>query len=145
MQSSGNDGPASGNRERGGWPTHLVEYLGMTYDEEASGDGRVVASLEIQPEHLAPNGFLQATVVVGLADLTCAHGTFETIPQGASFTTVELKTNLLSSALEGRIVCEATLKHGGRTTQVWDAEVRSEATGRTMALFRCTQLVLQPR
>ena len=28
------------------------------------------------------------------------------------------------------------------TTQVWDATVSSEKTGKTIALFRCTQLVL---
>jgi acyl-coenzyme A thioesterase PaaI-like protein len=32
--------------------------------------------------------------------------------------------------------------HAGRTTQVWDAEVKSEASGKTIALFRCTQIVL---
>jgi hypothetical protein len=35
--------------------------------------------------------------------------------------------------------------HGGRTTQVWDATVAAEATGKTLALFRCTQAVLWPR
>ncbi len=32
--------------------------------------------------------------------------------------------------------------HGGRTTQVWDATVRRESDGRTIALFRCTQYLL---
>jgi acyl-coenzyme A thioesterase PaaI-like protein len=44
----------------------------------------------------------------------------------------------------GRLTCEARLVHGGRTTQVWDAEVRSEARGKTIALFRCTQIILYP-
>jgi acyl-coenzyme A thioesterase PaaI-like protein len=33
----------------------------------------------------------------------------------------------------------------GRTTQVWDAVVTHRETGRTLALFRCTQMVLYPR
>ncbi len=32
--------------------------------------------------------------------------------------------------------------HGGRTTQLWDATV-TDAVGKTLALFRCTQLVLR--
>jgi acyl-coenzyme A thioesterase PaaI-like protein len=40
---------------------------------------------------------------------------------------------------------EATLVHGGRTTQVWDVEVRDESSGKLLALFRCTQLILYPR
>jgi 1,4-dihydroxy-2-naphthoyl-CoA hydrolase len=67
-------------------------------------------------------------------------------PDGATgFTTIELKSNFLGTALEGVIRCEATLVHGGRTTQVWDATVMSVSTGRTLALFRCTQLMLYPK
>jgi acyl-coenzyme A thioesterase PaaI-like protein len=40
---------------------------------------------------------------------------------------------------------EAKMAHGGRTTQVWDAEALNETTGKTIALFRCTQMVLWPR
>jgi 1,4-dihydroxy-2-naphthoyl-CoA hydrolase len=32
--------------------------------------------------------------------------------------------------------------HVGKTTQVWDATVTRRDTGRTLALFRCTQMVL---
>ena len=102
------------------------------------------ARMDVRPEHVAPNGFLQASVVIALADMCCASGTMATIPEDASFTTIELKTNLLSTIREGAVVCEATLQHGGRTTQVWDAVVTSHATGRRLALFRCTQLILRP-
>ncbi len=72
-----------------------------------------------------------------------ATACFASLPQGANgFTTVELKTNFLGTALEGTLIAEATLVHGGRTTQVWDAAIRTD--GRTLALFRCTQLVLYP-
>ena len=67
------------------------------------------------------------------------------LPDGASgFTTIELKSNFLGTALEGRIVATATLVHGGRTTQIWDATVTGP-TGKTIALFRCTQMVLWPK
>jgi hypothetical protein len=29
--------------------------------------------------------------------------------------------------------------------QVWDAEVRAAASGKTLALFRCTQMILRGR
>jgi len=35
--------------------------------------------------------------------------------------------------------------HGGRMTQVWDAEATNATTGKVMAVFRCTQMVLYPR
>ena len=54
------------------------------------------------------------------------------------------KTNFIGAAREGGVSCDARLVHAGRTTQVWDAEIRSESTGKTIALFRCTQMLLYP-
>jgi uncharacterized protein (TIGR00369 family) len=68
------------------------------------------------------------------------------LPEGAEgFTTIELKTNFLGTKLAGVITCEARLAHGGRTTQVWDATVTDDDSGKLLALFRCTQLILYPR
>jgi 1,4-dihydroxy-2-naphthoyl-CoA hydrolase len=90
---------------------------------------------------LAPNGYLHAGTVVALADTACGYGCMASLPDGATgFTTVELKTNFLGTAREGSLVCVATRLHGGRTTQVWDAIVRDGE--KTLALFRCTQLLL---
>jgi 1,4-dihydroxy-2-naphthoyl-CoA hydrolase len=103
--------------------------------------------LLLRPELLAPNGYLHAATIVALADSACGYGCIASLPDGASgFTTIELKTNFLATALEGTISCESELAHGGRTTQVWDATVTDEA-GKKLALFRCTQLLLyaEPR
>jgi uncharacterized protein (TIGR00369 family) len=108
--------------------------------------GRVCMRLPLRSEHLAPNGFLHGAVVVALADTACGYGTLAHLPQGASnFTTVELKTNYLGTTRDGAIVCDATPVHLGRTTQVWDADVRTEASGQRLAMFRCTQIILWPR
>ncbi len=46
---------------------------------------------------------------------------------------------------KGGVLCEDRLTHGGRTTPVWDAVVTTETAVKTIALFRCTQMVLHPR
>ncbi|HEX5505369.1 MAG TPA: PaaI family thioesterase [Thermomicrobiales bacterium] len=108
--------------------------------------GRAAGRLAIRPELLAPNGFLHGASVIALADTVAGNGCFASLPAGArGFTTIELKTNFLGTAREGVIACVATLAHGGGTTQVWDAEVTDAASGKVIALFRCTQLVLYPR
>ena len=108
--------------------------------------GRVRMRLPLRPEHLAPNGFLHAAVMITLADTACGYGALAHLPQGASnFTTVELKSNFLGTTRDGAIACDATPVHLGRSTQVWDAEVRDEAAGQRLAVFRCTQIVLWPR
>ena len=108
--------------------------------------GRLTSRLAVRPELLAPNGYLHAAVVIALADTACGYGTFTDLPDGATnFTTIELKSNFLGTTRQGTIVCAATRLHSGRTTQVWDAEVKDEGSGKTIALFRCTQLILYPQ
>jgi uncharacterized protein (TIGR00369 family) len=115
--------------------------LGIDFGE--TDDGNVRAQLALEQKHMAPNGYLHAGTVVGLADSACGYGCILGLPEGATgFTTIELKTNFLRTARDGTIECEARLVHGGRTTQIWDATV-SDPDGRQMALFRCTQLLLR--
>ena len=107
--------------------------------------GLVRGRLDVQPHLLAANGYLHAATLVALADSCCGFGAVVSLPddQAMAWTTIELKTNFTGTAREGAIECEARLVHGGRTTQVWDAVVTEATSGRTIALFRCTQLILR--
>jgi 1,4-dihydroxy-2-naphthoyl-CoA hydrolase len=125
-------------------PGTLPGLLGIVIDGHEPG--RLTASLAVRPDLLAPNGYLHAATVVALADTACGLATRALLPDGsAGFTTIELKSNFLGTARDGRIGVVATNAHAGRTTQVWDAVVTDEDTGRSIALFRCTQSVLWPR
>lgn len=108
-------------------------------------DELVVAQFTVTPAHLTRPGFVYAAAIVGLADIACGYGVLPHLPRGASFTTVELKANFIGTARLGeRVVARATPVHLGPSTQVWDATVENEsAGGETIALFRCTQLVLR--
>ena len=105
---------------------------------------RVTGRIDVNPPLIAGTGFLWAPVVIALADTLCAYGAGEALPADAtSFTTAELKTNFLGTVKVGGAICAtATPVHRGRTTQVWDAVVTNEATGKAIALFRCTQIIL---
>lgn len=123
----------------------LPDHLGVRWGEVKSGSAS--ARFTVEKHHMAPNGYLHAGSVVTLADSVCGFGCMASRPQGAvSFTTIELKSNFLSSGQAGHeIVANGRLVHGGRTTQVWDAEVVNETTGKTIALFRCTQMLIYPK
>jgi len=115
--------------------------VGVEFDD--AEEGVVRARLDVRPELMAPNGFLHAGAVITLADTACGYGCILQLPEGGiGFTTIELKANFLRSANAGTLTCEAQRAHGGRTTQVWDATVR-DGGERTLALFRCTQLILR--
>ena len=122
----------------------LPEHLGLIVTDVAPG--RVVGRFEVRPDLVAHTGYLLAGVVLSVADLLCAYGVSTSWPEGAdNFTTAEVKCNFTGTLREGAAVCVAELLHGGRTTQVWDARVNDAASGRLMAAFRCTQIILYPR
>jgi len=128
-------------RQAGKLPDHLnLEWL-------EARQGFVSGRFTVREHHMAPNGFMHAASVIALADSASGYGCAISLSQGASgFTTVELKANFLGTAKLGETVStEARLVHGGRTTQVWDAVVKNETSGKTTALFRCTQMVLYPK
>ena len=124
--------------------TSLPGLLGLEFIETRSGFVR--GRMDIKPHHLAPNGYRHAASVIALADSACGRGVMASLPDGAtSFTTIELKANFLGKALDGAVVTQARLTHGGRTTQVWDAAMTREKDEKQIALFRCTQLIIFPK
>ncbi len=129
------------NRRGEGFLPGLLGIEFVRVDEQG-----VESRLAVRKALMAPNGFLHAASVIALADTSAGYGCVRLLPEGAKgFTTVELKSNFLGTALEGAIYCRATPAHLGRTTQVWDAVVTNEASGAKIALFRCTQMVLWPK
>jgi 1,4-dihydroxy-2-naphthoyl-CoA hydrolase len=117
---------------------------GCVFDH--AGHDLVIGHIDVTENLIAGTGFLFAPAVIALADTCAAIGCGANIPEGASFTTIELKSNFLASARLGeRVSCRCVPAHLGRQTHVWDAEVTNESSGRTIALFRCTQMVLPPR
>ena len=122
----------------------LPGHLGFELMSITEGEARL--RCPIGEHHMAPNGYLHAGAVTALADTAAGYGCVGNLPEGATgFTTIELKANFLSTLTEGAMVADATMLHGGRTTQVWDVTVRDEATPKVLAEFRCTQLIVYPR
>jgi 1,4-dihydroxy-2-naphthoyl-CoA hydrolase len=123
----------------------LPGHLGIVITQ-GSAASEVRAELEVKKALMAPNGFLHAGSVIALADTSAGYGSIVNLPAGATgFTTIELKSNHLGTALDGTIECVAKPVHLGKTTQVWDAVVTHRESGKTIAIFRCTQMVLYPK
>lgn len=108
--------------------------------------GKIIAELDVEQHHKAPTGYLHAGSVVTLADTAAGYGCVASLPEGAkNFTTIELKSNFLSTVAGGTILCVAECVHSGRSTQLWDAVVSDKQSGKKLALFRCTQMIIYPR
>ncbi len=121
---------------------NFLSLLGIEIVDEHSDNA--VGRLTVRHDLIAGTGYLWAPVVLTIADALCAFGVGRNWPDGAtSFTTVEAKANFLGSAKEAEVVVgTAQPLHLGRTTQVWDATVTNESTGRAMVAYRCTQLIV---
>ena len=113
-----------------------IEFVSVSSDV-------VVSKLALRKELCNTNGSVHAGVLVTVADTTCGAGCIATLPEGArGFVTLELKTNFVAGVGEGVLRCTARPRHLGRSTQLWDAAVESEETGRAHTFFSCTQLIL---
>jgi len=132
-------GPALVEKYRSG----LTGLLGIELVDLAPG--RIEARLPLRDALMLRRGdLLHAGTSVAFADSCAGWGCLASLPEHVSgFTTAELKVNLVGTTrADDTLACVATMVHGGRTTQVWDASVTRESDGRAIAHFRCTQFLL---
>jgi uncharacterized protein (TIGR00369 family) len=102
---------------------------------------RVRAELAVRDELCTVPGILHGGAIMSLADTLGAVGTFLNLPQGASTTTIESKTNFLGAARTGStIVGECLPVHLGKQTMVWQTRVTDGE--RLIAVVTQTQMVL---
>ena len=121
----------------------LFEHLGIVFTRVEATE--VIAHIELQQHHSGWRDYLHAGTLFALADSCAGYGCAKSLPESASgFTTVEAKTNFLTTVREGLIECTARPLYTGRSTQVWIAEVVAKSSGKVLCSYRCTQIVLWP-
>jgi 1,4-dihydroxy-2-naphthoyl-CoA hydrolase len=108
---------------------------------EAAQD-KVVASMLVRPDLCTAGNACHGGALMAFADTVGAIGTVMNLPAGTRTTTIESKTNFMGGApVNARVIAEAVPLHRGRTTQVWQTTIRSEA-GKLVAVVTQTQMVL---
>ncbi len=104
-------------------------------------DELVRGRMPVDHRHLHPMGYVHGGVWVAFADTVAAWGTMRHLPADRGFTTVELKINVIASAVAGEeLTAVAEPLHVGSRTHVW--QVRVLKGERLAASFTCTQMVL---
>ncbi|MBA4800892.1 MAG: PaaI family thioesterase [Euryhalocaulis sp.] len=122
----------------------LPGLVGLTWISTKAD--HIESRLALRPELMAPNGYLHAASVIAAADTTAALACILNLPEGAlNFTTIELKSNFTGTANSGHVSALASPVHLGRASQVWDSVVTHEESGKAIAHFRCTQMILYPQ
>ncbi len=93
-------------------------------------------------EHLCTSGgVLHGGVVMALADTSGALCAFLNLPEGASTSTIESKTNFFRGVREGTVETISKPLHVGRSTIVVQTDV-FDAAGKRVAQVTQTQAVL---
>jgi len=117
----------------------LAELLGIRF-VEATPD-RVVAELDYRDELTTVGGSLHGGTLMAFADTIGAVATVLNLPEGASTTTLESKTNFFAAGRSGTVRAETTPLHRGKRTMAWQTRVTNDA-GRLLSLTIQTQMVL---
>ena len=118
----------------------LPDHLGIEMTEATPE--RVVAKLVVRQQLCTVGNSLHGGSIMAFADTLGAVGTIMNLPAGHRTTTIESKTNFIGGAPLGATVTgESTPLHRGRTTQVWQTRVTSEA-GKLVAIVTQTQMVI---
>lgn len=99
----------------------MGKILGITFPFAARH--RVIAQLDIEPEHLTPRGDIHGSVVMALADCANTYGATLNLPPGCATATLESKTNFLAAGHGKTLRAEAVPLHLGRTVSFWRAVV----------------------
>ena len=108
---------------------------------EATKD-RIVASMLVRPDLCTAGGICHGGAFMAFADTIGAVGTVVNLPPNTRTATIESKTNFMGAApVNTKVIAESIPLHKGRTTQVWQTTIKTEA-GKLCAIVTQTQMVL---
>lgn len=119
-----------------------VQHLGMEFLEV--GDDFISARVPVDTRTKQPYGLLHGGVSVVLAETLGSCGAAFSCPEGHRAVGLDINANHLKGATSGWVTGTARPVHIGRTTQVWQIDLKNDA-GELTCVSRITMAVLQPR
>ena len=120
--------------------------LTLGFEIDSVDEGRVVFAMD-PAEHLYnPIGSVHGGVAATLLDSAMGCAVHTLLPAGAAYSTLEIKVNYIRPMTRdtGRVVCEATVLHAGRTSAVAEGRMIVEATGKLLAVGSTTCAIVRP-
>jgi uncharacterized protein (TIGR00369 family) len=107
-------------------------------------DGRAVFAVTPQEFHYNPIGVVHGGLAATLIDSATGCAVQSTLPPGVLYTSLEVKANFARPITRdtGRLLCDGTIVHRGRTIATAEARVVAEADGRLHAHGTATCLLM---
>jgi 1,4-dihydroxy-2-naphthoyl-CoA hydrolase len=119
-----------------------TEHLGIEFTEV--GDDFLSARVPVDPRTCQPFGLLHGGVSVVLAETLGSCGAGFCLPEGHKAVGLDINANHLKGVSSGWVTGTARAVHIGRTTQVWQINLKNDA-GELTCVSRITMAVLAPR
>ena len=116
----------------------LMGFEGVEVDE-----GRAVFSVMPDEYHYNPLGLVHGGLALTLLDSAMGCAVQTTLPTGTGYTTLESKVNFARPMTRdtGRVICEASVVHRGRTVATAEGRVFAEESGKLLAHGTSTCLI----
>jgi uncharacterized protein (TIGR00369 family) len=119
-----------------------VSYLGIEFLE--IGDDFLTARVPVNRSTCQPYGLLHGGVAVVLAETLGSTGAACACEPGHKVVGLDINANHIKGTTSGWVTGTARAVHIGRTTQVWQIDLRNDA-GELTCVSRITMAVLAPR
>ena len=119
-----------------------VDHLGMEFLEV--GDDFIRGRMPVDKRTRQPYGLLHGGVSVVLAETLGSCGAGFSTPEDYRAVGLDINANHLKGATSGWVTGIARPVHIGRTTQVWQIDMRNDA-GEMTCVSRITMAVLAPK
>lgn len=122
--------------------SHFDALLGTEWLDDDAEHARVRVTM--RDELRQPVGLLHGGVMSSLVESVCSRATaLAVLDEGMMAMGQSISVNFIRPITEGHAEVEAVARHRGRTTWVWDAEVK-DASGKLCALAQMT-IAVRPR
>ncbi len=119
----------------------IVGHMDIVLEE--IGEDFIRASMPVDHRTKQPMGILHGGASVVLAETLGSIASHLSLDGGRYSVGLEIKANHIKSTTSGRVTGWVKPVHLGKTTQVWDIEVRNEKDELT-CVSRITMMVLDP-
>lgn len=123
-------------------PNTAGSHLGLEFLEV--GDDFIVGRIPVDDRTRQPYGLLHGGVSVVLAETLGSCGAVFAAPEGHQAVGLDINANHLRGVKSGWVTGTARPVHIGRTTQVWQIDMRNES-GDMTCVSRITMAVLAPK
>ena len=121
---------------------HFAELIGIEWLAADPDDSR--ARVTVREELLQPFGILHGGVMSSLVESVCSYATAGAVyDDGMAAMGQSINVSFMRPVSEGAVEVIARARHRGRTTWVWEAEVR-DSEDRICALSQMT-IAVRPR